>query len=68
MLNIKEMLSIATDKQKPLLLEAIKNFEEETSQLPRTDEKTLNNSINTEYRELAVKYQKIFKNIMDQRE
>lgn len=54
------MLSIANSKQKLLLLDAVKEFEEKVSKLPESDGITLNNSVNKQYRNLAVKYQKKF--------
>lgn len=60
----KKMLSIANDEQRPILLKAIKRFEEELSKLPESEGETLNDSINIQYRNLAVKYRKIFNEIM----
>lgn len=64
MLTIEEMLLTASDEQKALILEAKERFKDELSKLPKPDGKTLNNSVNTQYRQLAVKYQKAFKEIM----
>ena len=63
-MNIEEMLSIANSKQKLLLLDAVKEFEEEVSKFSESDGITLNNSVNAQYRNLAVKYQKKFAEIL----